>query len=935
LVSAFLATCIGTIVLAAPAAAQAAPAATTVVLSGKVVSGLGVPVSGATVVASGPVTASTTTDSTGSFSLSVPQGLYSLDVRKGGYNPASLSSLSLVAGANQPVSITLYAADLSSLQTIGRVSSGQRGAGSTINTGTAAQSYLSGQAFSDLGNAQINNVLQELPDVTIQHMSSQQDTTIVLNGSQPYETQVLIDGHPLALGQFGVWATQYFPTFLIGGAETETGPGNTTPFANLAVGGTVNLLSPAFTKESHAQIDVGVDSYQTQFSDLKATGSLGHLSYVVVAGTSGYNGPFYQTNKCLVVPDNGGQNDNKAGNTGIIENCLDGSGSLFTKGEVLKLKYDFSQATSLELGFVGAWGGYSPQGSAWGQSVGPITIEPCLTANPQECTNPHFAGLTGSTISGYTWYTGSSLYNNQDIFDATFKQAIGNDTLLIRPYVADIEPEVINGGANQQAYTSYYSPVGASDAKNSPFYNSCTGGYGSTSNASGYTELYNGQYACYGSPYATYEQDKLYGSTISYLHPMGNSLLNLTYDFHGQSTFAYINAPADVSVPDTTVRYNTISLTGDIEAIRNVGINVGLYDTLWKVIGQEPELTAAGAPVVDANGNQVLEGYVRTISRFDPHFALTFHPNGGNLSYRAAVGSSATFPYAGQVSGFATYQQPAISLGPPFEGGGTLTEKNTSLDPEVDIAYDLGADYRLKNRSVLSGDLQTSVIHNVFTTLTTEKDLTTGGPICAGVDPCEGIFLPANVAQLKTESATVKYSYTPFNGWGYSISAAADRSILNGIPVTSFSAYNPALSSQGSVPTNGVQICGNGFAAPGIATCVPYLKGYASIMYRLKDGTRAALGADYEGKNNSYFQTPLTLLNFTATRPVSKLFALNLAVENLLNTNNDGAYLAEPNLGAPLVSGVTVNGALAQASFTPARINAAPRQVRLSGTLKF
>ena len=916
-VSAFGAALLGMIFVVAPVAAQTA-STTTVVLSGTVRSGLGVPVSGATVTATGPVTKTVSTDGTGGFSITVPPGLYSLDVRKGGYNPASLSSLSLVAGQSAPVSITLNAADLNSLQTIGHVSSGARN-GSSINTGSSAQSYLPGSAFSDLGNAQINNVLQELPDVTIQHMSSQQDTTIVLNGSQPYETQVLIDGHPLALGQFGVWATQYFPSFLIGGAETQTGPGNTTPFANLAVGGTINLLSPGFTKDPHAQVDVGIDSYQTQFSDFKASGSAGRLSYVAVAGTSGYNGPFYQTNRCLVVPDNGGANDNKAGNTGIIENCVDGSGSLITKGEVLKLKYDFSQSTSLELGFVGAWGGYDPQGSAWGQSVGEIKIEPCLQGNPEECTNPHFAGLTGQTISGYTWYTGSSIYNNQDIFDAQFKQAIGNDTLLIRPYVANIQPEEINGGATQQDYTSFYSPVGA--GATAAFADACfdpaAGAFGSPSNSKGNTETYNGQTACYGSPYATYEIDKLYGSTFSYLHPMGNSLLNLTYDFHGQSTFAYINAPADVSVPDTTVRYSTVSLTGDIEVIRNLGFNIGLYDTLWKVIGQQPELNAQGAPVTDANGNQVLAGYVRTISRFDPHFALTFHPT-SNLSYRAAVGSSATFPYAGQVSGFATYQQPAISLGPPFETGGTLTEKNPSLDPEVNIAYDLGADYRLPNRAVLSADLQASVIHNVFTTLTTEEDITTKGPVCQGNDPCEGIFLPSNVAQLKTESATVKYTYSPIVGLGYSLSGALDRSILNGIPGAS------------GVPANGVQICGNGFAAPGIATCVPYLKAYGTLGYRWKGGSKLALGVDYEGKNNSFFQPPMALLNLTGTRQLTHSFALNLGVENLLNTNTDGAYLAEPNLGAPLVS----ETATGQGTFIPARISAPARQVRLSGTLK-
>jgi outer membrane receptor for ferrienterochelin and colicin len=99
--------------------------------------------------------------------------------------------------------------------------------------------------------------LQHVPDVNIERMGSQPDTAIIVGGAQPYETQSLIDGHPVALGQYGVWLSQYFPSFLVGGAEVQSGPGNTTPFANIAVGGTVNLLTPAFTKRQTGELVVG------------------------------------------------------------------------------------------------------------------------------------------------------------------------------------------------------------------------------------------------------------------------------------------------------------------------------------------------------------------------------------------------------------------------------------------------------------------------------------------------------------------------------------------------------------------------------------------------------------------------------------------------------------------------------------------------------
>jgi hypothetical protein len=112
----------------------------------------------------------------------------------------------------------MNAQDLSSLRTIGSITSTSRGGGA-INTGAASSSFVSAQAFANVANPQINDVLQRVPDVTLQHMGSQPDVSIVLGGVQPYETQVLIDGHPLALGQFGVWTSQYFPRISSGASK--------------------------------------------------------------------------------------------------------------------------------------------------------------------------------------------------------------------------------------------------------------------------------------------------------------------------------------------------------------------------------------------------------------------------------------------------------------------------------------------------------------------------------------------------------------------------------------------------------------------------------------------------------------------------------------------------------------------------------------------
>jgi len=927
--------------------AASAPPASAAVISGTVRSGGGTPVAGATIEISGPSNSQTTSDANGRFSVTVTPGIYSVTVRRSGFNSATLADLAITAGPPVPLAVSLAPVDLSSLRTIGSVQSTSRSGGSAINTTAATSDFISSEAFANQAAPQINDVLQRLPDVTLQHMGDDPDTFIIVGGAQPYETQVLIDGHPLALGQVGAWASQYFPSYLLGGAETQSGPGNTTPFANIAVGGTVNMLTPAYTQKPTAELNVGTDNYFSQYSNLLTTDTIGKLAYVVDIGAGGLNGPYYESQHC----DVDASNPNGPYNLGIIEYCGDSSGSLLTRGEDLKLRYSFTPQTSLEVGFVGAWGTFSPQGAAWGTYNGPTKIVSCF-AGTQQCTNPADASLVGSTITGYTWYPGTFVYNNQDLFDAQFRTAIGNNTLLIRPYLGSIEPEIIDG-IDEGQYPQYFAP-GANypacvygNAKtptvpsNQPCYQPPGQAPGTPLAAGGpatpnyfesavcpvgvaalapYSQLNspantivtkNGQEECFQYPYTTFEQDKLYGSTFSFLHPMGDSLLNFTYDFHGQSTFAYINAPSNISVPFSTDRYSTFSLTGDIHVAPKVSIDAGLYDTLWSVSGVQP-LLVGGVPVTDASGNTVLTGLERHVSHFDPHIALILRPN-SDTSVRLAWGTSVTFPFVGQVSGNADYTPYASSS--PIYTDGNLTEKNPSLDPETSTAYDLGMDHRFKNGSVLSGDIDDTVIHNVFQDLvTTEVEPVTSA--CYATPCLLGVTAPINAASLHTEMATLRYRYTPRYGLGFNISASATRSIVEGIPLS-------AYGSSPSFPADGVQICGNGLESA-IATCIPYLKGYGQLTYTAHGGTYFGLGVDYEGKNNSYYQPPFALVDLSIRRPVTKTLEVLVSAENLLNTNNF-QNLPEPNAGvqtpADTSSGLS--------SYQQTLIPAPPRTVRV------
>ena len=508
------------------ASAQAAAAAAT--FSGSVHDGTGRPVPGAKVTVTGPVTRSTTTAADGSFTLSVPPGLYRISISRGGYDPVALADLTALDGTTTPLSVTMTQQNLSSLRTIGSVSTNAHGG--SIYAGPAVSTFTSGSAFANLANPQINSVLEHVPGVVVQHMGSQPDTSIILGGVQPYETQVLVDGHPLALGQYGVWTSQYFPSWLVGGVETQSGPGNTTPFANIAVGGTVNLLTPGFTSKPQTDLTYGVDNYASQSTSFLTSGSLGRLGYVFGVGSGGRNTPFNGLTECIVSRD--------TPTTGTIKDCSGASGNMYQKGNLYKLKYDFTPTTSLEIGALGAFSGYNPQGTNWGTYLGPVTIKQCQT-NGAVCTNPSFSSDVGKTITGYNWYEGSSVYNDQWLWDAQLRTLIGkNTTVLVRPYLGTIEPEIINGTG--QAYlpkffgppgaalfangtvppANYVYPVGSAEA-------TCEG-VGRAVDPAGQYIVKNGQFECFTAPFSTFEQDKMYGTTTSIVQPFGDNLLNFS-----------------------------------------------------------------------------------------------------------------------------------------------------------------------------------------------------------------------------------------------------------------------------------------------------------------------------------------------------------------------------------------------------------------------
>jgi hypothetical protein len=176
-----------------------------------------------------------------------------------------------------------------------------------------------------------------------------------------------------------------------------------------------------------------------------------------------------------------------------------------------------------------------------------------------------------------------------------------------------------------------------------------------------------------------------------------------------------------------------------------------------------------------------------------------------------------------------------------------------------------------------------------------------------------------NVARLHTEIATVRYRYEPRVGLGFNLSVAATRSILTGIPES----FYTAGGSSPTLPVNGAQICGTGQSVA-VATCIPYLKGYGQITYTTHGGTYFGLGVDYEGKNNSYLQPPLAIVDFTARHPLTRNAEFLVSVQNLLNTNNYND-LPQENVGQL----IPAQNATGLTTYQSTLIPAPPRTVRV------
>ena len=535
----------------------------------------GAPVTGARIELRGPQTYTATSDAAGAFSASsVAPGIYVLAASKPGYESASESNFAVLGGQSQTVAVTLHAQTFTSLRTIATVRSyGQ----ASFNTSTASVDVINAQTFVDQAQPQVGRILNQIPGVQNSLPTSSANgaapgavTVPNIRGGLSFETASLIDGHPLAVGDFGDYVTTFLNSFMLGSVEVIKGPGVMSPETNYAINGTVNFRTKDPTQTATPDYTFGITTHGGTYYNFGISDTIGRLGFVVdIAGISdpsainGYS-TYFQTygNNGIANWENGtgtnvSLNPTYVPSTGTLANtgapadpflpgtttalnhvygllacCYTYGGYYDSTSELLKLRYKFSSSTTATVSYLGSqtWADQNANTSELIPSVfSPNLVGSLYYSNPNNSMSSTYqlpyataaASYSGALAQGTTVNIPNSVYpetaqeiNNEPIFQAEIRTLLGQDTVLARYYHASIDRLIYEGNPNPLTpIIGYYQLYGVNPASK-----------GSCSATTCAPNVYNGQTVALANFdwYNQWEEDRLTGLTFEYDHAWGD-----------------------------------------------------------------------------------------------------------------------------------------------------------------------------------------------------------------------------------------------------------------------------------------------------------------------------------------------------------------------------------------------------------------------------
>ena len=807
------------ILCARPAIAQTPLTAT---LSGTVLDAAGKPLGDARVTATNAQTTITVRSAAdGRFTLGVAPDTYAITVSANGFQTLRNDGVNVTSATSTPLRLQLTA---STLQTIGRTR-GNRA--TSVNPTTAATAIVSSQTFIDQGQPQVVNVLDHIPGVEINRDSSNApgaNTSISLRGAQPYESQILIDGHPVvssANGANGFNGT-FINSLLLADVEVNKGPGNIPNTIENAVGGTLNFITPTVTGGPTGTALTGYDSFEGFYYSAQASDTFGKLGVLVgVASdqTPGYLAP--QTVYAGQAYPRVTAGTAFAPHVGVVDFGYPATQDFHSRSQLAKLSYSFSPQTSLLLEQYSTQTDNDETGTNY--QFANATILPCIDRSPagfagtpncaeggtdQNYTSTANANLIGRSVplNLYAPYPNTTEFDNEPIYSVEFRTVAGPGSFLARYYTGTIN----------RIITQTYSPVAVIPCT-SP---ACPTGDDFSTNPPTYN-------AYQGEPYVEDTIDKLHGVDAQYTIPFGANSVTFGFDRH-VDTATFGEYDPTLGPPSFTQGLNIQSvaynLRGDFALSRKLSLESGNYFSNTTLVG----------------------------SRFDPRLGLVYRVN-PNAAVRASFGSAYVAPYYGLI------------VTTPYVSQGNLNVATGPFKPETSTGYDFGTDISLGRDSLISFDGYLSTIFNRYASVTTQNGGSFGGT------PYTTQTQEGNQAVVRQEGIEFQFLRAPRIGVGFH--TAID--LLRDYAYNEDSAVAVDSIFGAGTPGNYVQL-----------PTFPYSKLRNDLFYTFSGGAQVRFSGTSYGANNAFGEPGFTQFDGEIRVPLRHGFSLNIGGTNVFDHDN-------------------------------------------------
>ena len=203
--------------------------------------------------------------------FNVARSAYVVDVTKPGFVPARAR----VSADQTTVRIALHAAPASALRTIGAVAAAERGA---FNRAPEPLAILPREGYRDQGQPGTTAVLTQTPSIAVDRAGRglgayDAPPVALVRGGTPLETQILLEGVPVALPTTRTLSLAAIPAFVTQEVEVHPGQAATFPAIDGALNGSVNVRFAEPTPVWRALPEVGADDRGGSFADIAAGGA--------------------------------------------------------------------------------------------------------------------------------------------------------------------------------------------------------------------------------------------------------------------------------------------------------------------------------------------------------------------------------------------------------------------------------------------------------------------------------------------------------------------------------------------------------------------------------------------------------------------------------------------------------------------------------------